>query len=120
LRAIWVLSSFWLFKVSLFADDMIAYISDPKNSTRELLNLMNSMAAFHSYTGMQAYDARLVECIFCEAGAVNSYVQRTVKSSLWGAMVVDWTVMVVGGDGAYMVECLFSIQGTLGSCHSPA
>jgi hypothetical protein len=24
-------------KVSLFADDMIVYISDPKNSTRELL-----------------------------------------------------------------------------------
>ena len=29
-------------KVSLFADDMIVYISDPKNSTRELLNLINS------------------------------------------------------------------------------
>jgi hypothetical protein len=29
-------------KISLFADDMIVYISDPKNSTRELLNLINS------------------------------------------------------------------------------
>jgi hypothetical protein len=29
-------------KISLFADDMIVYISDPKNSTRELLNLKNS------------------------------------------------------------------------------
>ena len=28
-------------KTSLFADDMIVYISDPKNSTRELLNLIN-------------------------------------------------------------------------------
>ena len=28
-------------KISLFADDMIVYISDPKNSTRELLNLIN-------------------------------------------------------------------------------
>ena len=26
-------------KISLVADDMIVYISDPKNSTRELLNL---------------------------------------------------------------------------------
>ena len=26
-------------KISLFADDMIVYISEPKNSTRELLNL---------------------------------------------------------------------------------
>jgi hypothetical protein len=32
-------------KTSLFADDMIVYISDPKNSTRELLNLINSFSA---------------------------------------------------------------------------
>ena len=30
-------------KISLFVDDMIVYISDPKNSTRELLNLINSL-----------------------------------------------------------------------------
>jgi hypothetical protein len=29
-------------KISLFADDMIVYISHPKNSTRELLNLINN------------------------------------------------------------------------------
>jgi hypothetical protein len=28
-------------KISLFADDMIVYIGDPKNSARELLNLIN-------------------------------------------------------------------------------
>jgi hypothetical protein len=28
-------------KISLFADDMIVYISDPQNSTRELLNLIS-------------------------------------------------------------------------------
>ena len=32
-------------KLSLFADEMIVYISDPKNSTRELLNLINSFSA---------------------------------------------------------------------------
>jgi hypothetical protein len=32
-------------KISLFADDMIVYISDPQNSTRELLNLINSFSA---------------------------------------------------------------------------
>ena len=32
-------------KISLFADDMIVYISDPKNSTRELLNLINRSSA---------------------------------------------------------------------------
>jgi hypothetical protein len=28
-------------KISVFVDDMIVYLSDPKNSTRELLNLIN-------------------------------------------------------------------------------
>ena len=32
-------------KISLFADDMIVYISDPKNPTREPLNLINSFSA---------------------------------------------------------------------------
>jgi hypothetical protein len=29
-------------KISVLTDDMIVYISDPKNSTRELLNLINN------------------------------------------------------------------------------
>jgi hypothetical protein len=32
-------------KISLFADDKIVYISDPKNSTRELLNAIVRVAA---------------------------------------------------------------------------
>jgi hypothetical protein len=35
--------------MSLFADDMIAYISDPKNSTRELLNLINNFSEVAGY-----------------------------------------------------------------------
>jgi hypothetical protein len=35
-------------KISLFADDIIVYVSDPKNSTRELLNLINN---FHEVPG---------------------------------------------------------------------
>ena len=35
--------------ISLFADDMIVYISDPKNSTRELLNLINSFSEVAGY-----------------------------------------------------------------------
>jgi hypothetical protein len=31
-------------KISLFADDMIVYLSDPKNSTRELLKLINNFS----------------------------------------------------------------------------
>jgi hypothetical protein len=36
-------------KISLFTDDMIVYISDPKNSMRELLNLINSFSAVAGY-----------------------------------------------------------------------
>jgi hypothetical protein len=35
--------------ISLFADDMIVYISDPKNSTRKLLNLINSFSEVAGY-----------------------------------------------------------------------
>jgi hypothetical protein len=36
-------------KIRLFADDMIIYISDPKNSTRELLSLINSFKEVAGY-----------------------------------------------------------------------
>jgi hypothetical protein len=36
-------------KISLFADDMIVYISEPKNSTRELLNLINNFNEVAEY-----------------------------------------------------------------------
>jgi hypothetical protein len=36
-------------KISLFADDMKVHISDPKNSTRELLSLINSFIAVPEY-----------------------------------------------------------------------
>ena len=36
-------------KISLCADDMIVYISDPKNFIRELLNLINSFTAVAEY-----------------------------------------------------------------------
>jgi hypothetical protein len=35
--------------MSLFSDDMIVYISDPKNSTRDLLNLINSFSSVAGY-----------------------------------------------------------------------
>ena len=36
-------------KIPLFADDMIVYISDPKNSTRELLKLINNFSKAAGY-----------------------------------------------------------------------
>jgi hypothetical protein len=36
-------------KISLFANDMIVYTSDPKNSTTELLNLINNFSEVAGY-----------------------------------------------------------------------
>jgi hypothetical protein len=36
-------------KISLYADDMIIYLSDPKNSTRELLKLINNFSKVAGY-----------------------------------------------------------------------
>jgi hypothetical protein len=36
-------------KISLFLANMIAYMSDPKNGTKELLNLINSFSAVAGY-----------------------------------------------------------------------
>jgi hypothetical protein len=36
-------------KTSLFAEDIIVFISDSKNSTRELLNLINSFSEVAGY-----------------------------------------------------------------------
>jgi capsular polysaccharide biosynthesis protein len=36
-------------KISLFSDNMIVYISDPKNSTRELLQLINNFSKVSRY-----------------------------------------------------------------------
>ena len=36
-------------KLSLFADDMIVHISDPKNTTRELLQLINTFSSISGY-----------------------------------------------------------------------
>jgi hypothetical protein len=37
------------FKISLFVDDMILYLSDPQNSTREILNLINNFSKVAVY-----------------------------------------------------------------------
>jgi len=37
------------FHISLSADDMIAYLSDPKSSTRELLKLINTFSNVAGY-----------------------------------------------------------------------
>jgi hypothetical protein len=36
-------------KISLFAEDMVVYISNPKNSTRELLQIINNFSKVATY-----------------------------------------------------------------------
>jgi hypothetical protein len=36
-------------KISLFADNMIVYFSDPKNSTTDILNLINNFSEVAGY-----------------------------------------------------------------------
>ena len=36
-------------KLSLFGDDMVVYISDPKNSTKELLQCINTFSNVAGY-----------------------------------------------------------------------
>jgi hypothetical protein len=38
-----------VFKLSLFADDMILYLKDPKNSTPKLLDTINSFSKVAGY-----------------------------------------------------------------------
>ena len=37
------------FKESFFTDDMVVYISDPQNSTKELLQLINTFSKVAEY-----------------------------------------------------------------------
>ena len=50
MKGIQIEKNYWKeVKISPFADDMIVYISDPNNSTRELLILINSFSAVAGY-----------------------------------------------------------------------
>jgi hypothetical protein len=51
-------------KISLFADDIIVYISDPKNSTRELLNMINN---FSEVTGYKINSNKSVAFLYTKA-----------------------------------------------------
>ena len=56
-------------KISLFADEMIVYISDPKNSTRELLSLIKS---FNQVAGYKINSTYRVADPFSSLGTFSS------------------------------------------------
>ena len=67
------------YKVSLFADDMIVYISDPKNSTRELLNLINN---FSKVAGYKINSNKLVTFLYSKDKQAEKEIRGTTPFTI--------------------------------------
>ncbi|KAK7800011.1 hypothetical protein U0070_021999 [Myodes glareolus] len=61
-------------KLSLFADDMIVYISDPKNSTKELLQLINT---FSNVAGYKINSKKSVALLYTK----NKEAEREIREA---------------------------------------
>ena len=61
-------------KLSLLADDMIVYISDPKNSTKELLQLINT---FSNVAGYKINSKKLVALLYTK----NKEAEREIRET---------------------------------------
>jgi hypothetical protein len=61
-------------KISLFADDMIVYLSDPKISTRELLNLKNR---FNEVSGYKINSNKSMAFLYTK----NKQVEKEIKET---------------------------------------
>jgi hypothetical protein len=59
-------------KISLFADDMIIYLSDPKKSTRELLKWINN---FSKVVGYKINSNKSVAFLYSE----DKQVEKEIK-----------------------------------------
>jgi hypothetical protein len=66
-------------KISLFADDMIVYISDLKNSTRELLSLINS---FNEVAGYKINSNKSIVFIYTKDKLAEKEIRETPFSKL--------------------------------------
>ena len=61
-------------KLSLFADDMIVYISDPKNSTKELLQLINT---FSNVAGNKINSKKSVALLYTKNKEAGREIRET-------------------------------------------
>jgi hypothetical protein len=66
-------------KISLFADDMIAYINDPKNSTRELLSLINS---FNQVAGYKINSNKSMAFLYTKDKQAEKEIRETTLFSI--------------------------------------
>ncbi|KAL6032402.1 hypothetical protein STEG23_032242, partial [Scotinomys teguina] len=61
-------------KISLFADDMIVYLSDPKNSTKELLQLINT---FSNVAGYKVNSKKSVALLYTKDKRAEEEIKAT-------------------------------------------
>jgi hypothetical protein len=66
-------------KISLFADDMIVYISDLKNSTRELLYLINS---FSEVAGYKINSNKSVAFLYTKFKQAEKEIRETIPFTI--------------------------------------
>jgi hypothetical protein len=66
-------------KISLFADDMIVYLSDPKSSTRELLNLINN---FSKLAGYKINSNKSVAFLYSKDRQAEKEIMETTSSTI--------------------------------------
>jgi hypothetical protein len=66
-------------KVSLFADDMILCISDPKNSTRELLQLINNFSKVARY---KTNSNKSVACLYTKNKQAEEEIRLTIPFTI--------------------------------------
>jgi hypothetical protein len=66
-------------KIPLFAHDMIVYLSDPKNSTRELLNLINN---FRKVAGYKSISNNSVAFLYSKDKRAEKEIRETTPFSI--------------------------------------
>jgi hypothetical protein len=66
-------------KISIFANDMIVYISECKNSTRELLNLINS---FSEITGYKINSSKSMAFLYTKGKQAEREIMKTTPFSI--------------------------------------
>jgi hypothetical protein len=69
-------------KISLFADDMIVYISDSKNSTRGLLNLINKLHSFSAVAGYKINSKKSMAFLYTKDKGAEKEIRETTPFTI--------------------------------------
>jgi hypothetical protein len=67
------------FKLSLFADDMILYLRDPKNSTKKLLEIINS---FSKVAGYKINIQKSVAVLYTNNAQTEKEIRETIPFTI--------------------------------------